>query len=68
MSEHRITELEEKIAYQEDAMQKLNKAVLMMQKQIDGLEVCCQMLKERVKDVSSLIPGYDASDEKPPHY
>lgn len=68
MSDHRITELEEKIAYQEDAMQKLNKAVLMMQKQIDGLEVCCQMLKERVRDVSSLIPGYDASDEKPPHY
>lgn len=68
MSEHRITELEEKIAYQEDVIQELNKVVLMMQKQIDGLEVCCQMLKERVKDVSSLIPGYDASDEKPPHY
>ena len=68
MSERRITELEEKMAYQEDAIQELNRAILVMQKQIDGLEVCCQTLKDRVREVSSLMPGYDTGDEKPPHY
>lgn len=68
MSERRITELETKIAYQEVSIQEMDKAVIAMQKQIEELEVCCKILKERVRDVSSLVPGYDEGVEKPPHY
>ena len=68
MSEQRIAELETKIAYQEVSIQELDKAVITMQKQIEELEICCQILKERVREVSSLVPGVDAPDEKPPHY
>ena len=68
MSEHKITELETKIAYQEVSIQELDKAVIAMRKQIDNLELCCQMLKERMKEVGNLTPENDISDEKPPHY
>ncbi len=68
MSEQRIAELETKIAYQEVSIQELDKAVIAMRKQIDSLEQCCQVLKERMREVGSLMPTMDAGDEKPPHY
>lgn len=68
MNEQRVAELETKIAYQEVSIQELDKAVIAMQKQIDDLEVCCQMLKERIKDINNLVPGHDVGNEKPPHY
>ena len=68
MSEQRIAELETKIAYQEVSIQELDKAVITMRKQIDRLEECCQVLKERMREVGSLMPVMDSGDEKPPHY
>lgn len=68
MTEHRITELETKVAYQEVSIQELDKAVMTMQKQIEELETCCQILKERMREVSGLIPEFNFPDEKPPHY
>ena len=68
MSEQRIAELETKIAYQEVSIQELDKAVIVMRKQIDSLEECCQVLKERMREVGNLMPVMDSGDEKPPHY
>ena len=39
MDDKRLTEIETKLAYQEDLIQSLNQIVIMMQKQIDGLEL-----------------------------
>ena len=68
MSEQQLIELEAKIAYQEVSIQELDKAVIAMRTQIDSLELCCEMLKERLKDVGNLLPVEDVGNEKPPHY
>ena len=68
MSEQRIAELGTKIAYHEVSIQELDKAVLNMQKHIDSLEATCQVLKGRMREISTLVPGLDTPDEKPPHY
>ena len=68
MSEDTITELQTKIAYQEDNIQELGNVVMAMQKQIDHLELCCQSLKDRLKEATSLFSGISEHDEKPPHY
>jgi SlyX protein len=65
MSEDAIVDLQSKIAYQEDSIQELGTVIIAMQKQIDGLEICCQELRERV---SGSLGGGSDHDEKPPHY
>ena len=68
MTEKAITELQTKIAYQEDNIQELGSVVMKMQKQIDQLELSCQNLKDQLKQASSLFGGISDNDEKPPHY
>lgn len=68
MSEDVIMDLQSKIAYQEDSIQELGTVVIAMQKQIDGLEVCCQELRDRMSEVSGSLGGGSDHDEKPPHY
>lgn len=68
MNAQKIEELESKLSYQEDHLQELNHALHVMQKQLDNLELTCQVLKDKMGDMESLMPtGVDA-DEKPPHY
>ncbi len=68
MIEDRIAELETKVAYQEVSIQELDKAVMAMQKQIKNLEICCETLKDRTRELSGLVAGGMDHDEKPPHY
>lgn len=65
--EERITELEIKLAYQEDLLQTLNDIVSEQQKQISRLETACRILGERMQsmaDPGSVSQGF----EIPPHY
>lgn len=68
MNEDKLIELESKLAYQEDHIQSLNGSHYVMQKQIDQLELTCQILKDKLKDVQNQTPNEIISDEKPPHY
>ncbi len=68
MSEGVVMELQSKIAYQEDSIQELGAVVIAMQKQIDSLELTCQELKDRMREVSGSLGGGSDHDEKPPHY
>ena len=68
MSEDVITELQTKMAYQEDNIQELGRVVIAMQKQIDQLELGYQSLKDQLKQASSMFSGISEGDEKPPHY
>jgi len=54
--EKRIVELETKISYQEDLVQELNQLVITQQKQIDKLEVLCELLREQFKELVSSLP------------
>ena len=67
MNEERITELEIKIAYQEDLLQALNTIVSDQQKQIGRLEETCKLLGERM--VNMVEPeAINHGVEIPPHY
>jgi len=67
MSEQRLIELEERLTFQEAAMQQLNDVVIEQGNAIDRLKVQLTALRaelENVKDTFGSKPG----DERPPHY
>lgn len=66
-AEHRITELEVKLAYSEDLLDTLNTTVFRQQQQIDLLQEQLRMLRQQFNDS---LPGEQRSlrDEIPPHY
>ncbi len=68
MNDERLVNIETKIAYQEDTMEVLNDVVCNQQKQIEQLEKTCEMLIERLKNLSPEKAGELSLDEKPPHY
>ena len=68
MTTERVTELEIKLAYQEDLLQALNTIVSQQQQQVDRLTATCRLLNERIKSISTETGGGEAVDEVPPHY
>ncbi len=69
MSEERLVEIETKITFQEQIIEDLNNVVYEQQQEIERISSICDTLVKRVKELSELIPGIDASaNEKPPHY
>ncbi len=67
MSDGRITELEIKMAYQEDLLQALNDVVADQQRQLMRLEATCKVLGQRIKNMSE-PEGINQGVEHPPHY
>jgi len=67
--DERITELEIKVAYQEDTIQQLDRVICQQQDQIDSLKKQFKELTEgsqsSPEDGKSL---FSALDEVPPHY
>ena len=65
----RITELEIKIAYQEDTIQQLDSVVCQQQEQIDLLIKQFKQLTQSSQDSSEGAKSlFSALDEVPPHY
>lgn len=62
-----IDSLEEKIAFQEDTIQKLDEAMASQQKQLLDAELKIKLLYEQLKKLESNLPEAP-QDEKPPHY
>lgn len=67
MIEGRTTELEIKVAYQEDLLQALNEIVSEQQKQIFRLEETCKYLNEQMKS-RGVSQEVEQGIEQPPHY
>ncbi len=67
MDEDRFTELEIKLAYQEDLLQTLNLIVIDQQNQISRLEETCKFLDKRIKTVNE-NGMIEQGEEVPPHY
>lgn len=68
MSEHRIIEIETRLAYQDQLLADLNDVVTVQQKQIMQLEELCRSIVERVRDMAHTEPMQNRSIEPPPHY
>jgi|TARA_R110002096_G_scaffold268308_9_gene462053 SlyX protein len=67
--EKRITELEIKVAYQEDTIQQLDTVLCQQQNQIDALKKQLQQLTDSTKnDSEDSKDGPSLLDEVPPHY
>ena len=65
----RLTELEVKLSYSEDLLERLNMSVYRQQEQIDAL--LAQVAQLRLMQVSAPSGGVgarDPRDELPPHY
>lgn len=66
--EQRLTELEIKASFQEDALDQLNTVVVRQQQQIDALLLELAALRDRLPDADAPRPFRSLRDELPPHY
>ena len=64
--EARLTELESRMAHQDQAINDLSKEIYAQQKQIERLETTCKRLVEQSGRPRDGIAGDE--DEPPPHY
>jgi len=62
----RIDLLETRLAFQDDTIETLNKAITEQWLKIDALTRQLQALGERLEVAESRVPG--AANEPPPHY
>ena len=66
MSEDRVTELEIKVAFQEDTITQLNDALVAQQGRVDVLE---RRVDALIETIARLQPAADpTAEEPPPHY
>lgn len=67
MTEARLTELEMRTAFQEDALTELNDALVSQQRQLDELRLELKRMREHVLSMQQQEQG-EAGQEVPPHY
>lgn len=66
--ESRLTNLETKVAFQDDLLEGLNRTVAEQQQQLDLLQRQLQLLYEQLRSLSPSNMGTATEDERPPHY
>ncbi len=67
-ADERITNLEIKLSFTEDLIEKLNQMVYKQQQQIEFLYREIKSLKEISNNGDSSVEGKNLRDEIPPHY
>ncbi len=67
MSDSRITELESKLAFQDQAIQLLSDQIYQQQRQIDHMASEWRIVTERMKELSN-SDSQALDNEAPPHY
>ncbi len=65
--EQRITDLEARLAFQDDTIQTLNDVLVTQQRTVDRLQAQLSMLARRQEDLQSRIEG-EGDEAPPPHY
>jgi len=66
--ETRITELENRLVFQDDTIEQLNEVVTHQQRQIDQMEKTLTMLKDQMKNLASSNIATEDEETPPPHY
>lgn len=66
--EQRLTDLEIKASFQEDALDQLNAVVVRQQRQIDALLQEVAQLRQQQPDADAPRPFRSLRDDLPPHY
>ncbi|MGY8820730.1 MAG: SlyX family protein [Pseudomonadales bacterium] len=65
--EQRITDLEARLAFQDDTIQTLNDVLVAQQRTVDRLRAQLGMLARRQEDLQSRMEG-EGDEAPPPHY
>ncbi|ANF26615.1 hypothetical protein CXF92_21835 [Pseudomonas sp. Choline-3u-10] len=65
--EQRITDLEARLAFQDDTIQTLNDVLVAQQRTVDRLQAQLGMLARRQEDLQSRMEG-EGDEAPPPHY
>jgi SlyX protein len=66
--EKRLTELESRVAFQDDTIQKLNDVVVAQQDQLDRMFEELKYLNEKIKVLDSELVAAEDQETPPPHY
>lgn len=66
--ESRLTNLETKVAFQDDLLESLNRIVASQQQQIDLLQQQIQTLYDHVRSLAPSNIATEAEEVRPPHY
>ncbi|MCI7717700.1 SlyX family protein [[Pasteurella] aerogenes] len=66
--EHRLAELETKIAFQEKNLEDLNQALIEQQFIIEKLQLQIRYLANKFKDIQPSNIASQAEETPPPHY
>ncbi len=64
----RITELESRLAFQDDTVDQLNKVVVEQDQRIARLEALLRRTREQVEMLVPLMHGTPGEEPPPPHY
>lgn len=67
-ADERMTNIEIKLARQEDLLDTLNQLVYQQQKKLGELEGLCAALARHVKAASSAADDSGVGNDRPPHY
>lgn len=65
--EARITELESRLAFQDDTIQALNDELIGQQRIVERLQQQFLLLARRQEEISHRVDGFD-DEAPPPHY
>ncbi|WP_417778237.1 SlyX family protein [Stutzerimonas xanthomarina] len=65
--EQRITDLEARLAFQDDTIQTLSDVLVAQQRTVDRLQAQLGLLARRQEDLQSRIEG-EGDEAPPPHY
>ena len=68
MIEERITELESRVAFQDDTIQKLNDVIVEQQQRIDQLSTQMGVLQEQIQSLVPELIADESQETPPPHY
>ncbi len=68
MTDERLITIEEKLTFQEDQIDELNKSVYQHQQKLEFLEAFCKELAGQIRSLSEAGNEGPAANERPPHY
>lgn len=66
-TEERVTELESRLAFQDDTIQALNDVVVEQQRMLERLQLQISVLARRQEEISGQF-GMEEDEAPPPHY
>lgn len=68
MLEERLTEIESRVAFQDDTIQQLNDVIVRQQHDIEQLTEALQLLKQQMQTLAPSLVVDQSQETPPPHY